>query len=941
MTPIFPCPRRRLTGPLAAAALLLCAALPAAALPEGITTAEIGLWYGGPSYNRSVTGRSFVIVPSQAGAGAISVNGALARVQFVGPTGGTGPGLGLVPGQPGAVLIELGVQATLTQLGKRNLTVSGEPGTDVLAPMWRDIASASALYRDQLTFSDASLPAGAPLTVSLSYYLSSDRCGGGPASCALVPPPTYDVNAAPLAHPLAVVELASSITLPSGVNRMSSVRTDSYAGLNVGVVPGLGGNTLTHSFTVANGATHDYALSLVGSVVYDGLDALLPGRVASVGGVQSWFDLDYLDTLHIGAIEATDALGQALPGFGITNSLGWTLATTPPVPEPATWGLMLMGMGTLAWTLRRRRRQLVLALVCAAGAAHAQTPSLQIQGRADSSMALGTGTPAEFNHVRQGRGHLSDGVLSLGSLTDPAVDMALWSRSGAQALASARLGHLGVLAGGEVVLGALGGGGQYAHAHAQASFTDWLTLSPTDPALMFTPGTLRFRVDYSGNGGVVDLSTTARVLARWCGRAGAADFSCGGWFSDTDETGVGRQSGPLPGAVEYEQRFVWGLPVAIGVTLTASFDLELLNNGSASGYFDLSHSAAWGGIQSVRTGAGELVAPQGYALSSASGTDYRSAITPVPEPAAMLLWLLGAVMLFARRRLPWALALFGTAVQAQQIGVSGRLDGSLNGESFNHIEYSQFSSTGPLSDGVQAQRNLQDPSVLIDDWAVAGGQSRAHAGFGWLGVKVGATVDVGTLAGSGWIHVSARAQFTDLLTITPADPALLGTWGRFSYTVVLSGNGGIDDASTNGYGSVIYGGLGLPSGGWISSAQGLGLGEPTGSPLPVVVTFESFTRFGLPTAIELRLDAELQVLVYQGRVDAFADLMHTASWGGIASVSTLDGRLLAPERYTLASASGTDYRGAISAVPELPPAWLLALGLCALRLRWRAGRSEP
>jgi len=220
--------------------------------------------------------------------------------------------------------------------------------------------------------------------------------------------------------------------------------------------------------------------------------------------------------------------------------------------------------------------------------------------------------------------------------------MALWSRSGAQALASARMGHLGVLAGGEVVLGALGSGGQFAHAHAQASFTDWLTLSPSDPARMFTPGTLHFQVNYAGNGGVVDLSTTARVLARWCGRAGNADFSCGGWFSDSDDTGVGRQSGPLPGAVAYEQRFVWGLPVAIGVTLAASVDLTGLNNGSANGHFDLLHSAAWGGILSVSDGTGVLVVPQGYALSSASGTDYRGAISAIPEPGAWLLLLLGA-----------------------------------------------------------------------------------------------------------------------------------------------------------------------------------------------------------------------------------------------------------------------------------------------------------
>ena len=332
-----------------------CVSLPAAALPEGITTADIALWYGGPSYSRSVTGRSFVIIPSQAGVGAIGANGAQAQVRYVGPTGGTDPGLGLVPGQPGAVHVELGIQATLTQLGKRSLTQSGEPGFDVLAPMWRDIASASALYRDQLTFSDASLPAGAPLSVSLNYYLSSDKCRGAGA-CALQPPAIYDPNAAPFARPLAVVEVASSVELPAGTDRMSSVRTDSFAGINVGVVQlGLGGNSLTHTFTVANGATHDYALSLIGSVVYDGLSYLAPGGGANVGGVQSWFDLDYLDTLHIGAIEATDALGNTLPGLAVTNSFGWTIATTPPVPEPGSLLLLALGLGVLGLRASHRR----------------------------------------------------------------------------------------------------------------------------------------------------------------------------------------------------------------------------------------------------------------------------------------------------------------------------------------------------------------------------------------------------------------------------------------------------------------------------------------------------------------------------------------------------------------------------------------------------------
>ena len=597
-----------------------CAALPAAALPEGVTTADIALWYGGPSYNRSVTGRSFVIVPSQAGAGAIGANGAMARVQFVGPTGGTGPGLGLVPGQPGAVHVELGIQATLTQLGKRSLTQSGEPGFDVLAPMWRDIASASALYRDQLTFNDASLPAGAPLTVSLSYYLSSDKCGGVPVACLVQPPPTFDPNAAPFASALAVVEVASSVTLPSGIDRMSSLRTDSFAGINVGVVQiGLGGNALTHSFTVANGATHDYALSLIGSVVYDGLAYLAPGQEAMVGGVQTYFDLDYFDTLHIGAIEASDALGQALPGFGITNSFGWTLATTPPVPEPTTWGLMLMGLGMLGWVLRSRRRQLLLVLACsAAGAAQAQ--QLEVEGYACA-----------------GECSLYDQQQLGGPALSARAQQAFASRA-ADSIAVAQFGALRLYS---------ASSGTIATSQATASFSDWLTVLPAHPALTGEFGAIEWRLSLSGAGdlqihaadgyGSIYIDAIVPGAAPGTGRATASWFNAIGGPVQFDGDAL-----PLDLAVR--QGFVFGEPFEIGFQLSAT-----TGAAGAIALADLMHTATWGGITAVSV-PGVTLGAGDYALHSASGTDYRGAIAAVPEPGTWLLWLLGAFALGAARR---------------------------------------------------------------------------------------------------------------------------------------------------------------------------------------------------------------------------------------------------------------------------------------------------
>lgn len=84
-------------------------------------------------------------------------------------------------------------------------------------------------------------------------------------------------------------------------------------------------------------------------------------------------------SLHFG--DAGSGIGNHtilyLFDFGLTgadsivlNQQGWSNAVlvtppggTPPVPEPATWAMMLMGFGAAGYAIRRRRRKVDLAQI--------------------------------------------------------------------------------------------------------------------------------------------------------------------------------------------------------------------------------------------------------------------------------------------------------------------------------------------------------------------------------------------------------------------------------------------------------------------------------------------------------------------------------------------------------------------------------------------------
>lgn len=63
-------------------------------------------------------------------------------------------------------------------------------------------------------------------------------------------------------------------------------------------------------------------------------------------------------TYIVGFLAQTNANGT---GYGATANSGAILVTDPPVPEPATWAMMLLGFGAIGFGARRSRRKAALA----------------------------------------------------------------------------------------------------------------------------------------------------------------------------------------------------------------------------------------------------------------------------------------------------------------------------------------------------------------------------------------------------------------------------------------------------------------------------------------------------------------------------------------------------------------------------------------------------
>lgn len=130
----------------------------------------------------------------------------------------------------------------------------------------------------------------------------------------------------------------------------TSGQLDTYLGISASPTNGIGayaaGLTLSGAsgfwvYQANLGTTTLLGTSGVGGPGQDNYLMLL-GQTVPVG------------TYIVGFLAQTNANGT---GYGATANSGAILVTDPPVPEPATWAMMLMGFGGIGMAMRRSRRR--------------------------------------------------------------------------------------------------------------------------------------------------------------------------------------------------------------------------------------------------------------------------------------------------------------------------------------------------------------------------------------------------------------------------------------------------------------------------------------------------------------------------------------------------------------------------------------------------------
>jgi hypothetical protein len=248
------------------------------------------------------------------------------------------------------------------------------------------------------------------------------------------------------------------------------------------------------------------------------------------------------------------------------------------------------------------------------------------------------------------------------------------------------------------------------------------------------------------------------------------------------------------------------------------------------------------------------------------------------------------------------------------------------------------------------------------------GSSTHHVDYPVLGYAdfdglVGGTVSLGYISGNVSAYAASNvsgastytyfySHFRDSITIVPANPALLGTAGTLTGSVLVEVVPGVTALGTAG----VVNDEAAAQVDWILAVQGVNAanayfqatdegGEysyfccvgPSGvSPAPTTVLVPvtiGFT-FGVPFDFGFELNASAMALastfggVAEASADATMSFLNSAAWQGITSVR--DGFDDPVESWIAESESGTDYTVPANPVPEPGGLWPLASGLVGL-----------
>jgi hypothetical protein len=190
----------------------------------------------------------------------------------------------------------------------------------------------------------------------------------------------------------------------------------------------------------------------------------------------------------------------------------------------------------------------------------------------------------------------------------------------------------------------------WANASAFAQFRDTITISAAGldgqrgsaVVSIYLPGTILG--DQTGGG-----SFRGDVVARF-------DLGRTRVYTLTEQSGGGP---PLPppyipddGHILLPLSFTYGAPLGISVSLEAVTEVNAYESyneiGSMRVEADFAHSLIWDGISGVSVG-NVLLDPDGFSITSTSGTDYSMSYVPEPEQYAIAIAISMAGLAFTRR----------------------------------------------------------------------------------------------------------------------------------------------------------------------------------------------------------------------------------------------------------------------------------------------------
>jgi hypothetical protein len=227
----------------------------------------------------------------------------------------------------------------------------------------------------------------------------------------------------------------------------------------------------------------------------------------------------------------------------------------------------------------------------------------------------------------------------------------------------------------------------------------------------------------------------------------------------------------------------------------------------------------------------------------------------------------------------------------------------------------------PLLHVGDSQQQTQNPtgSVATDIQSgvgALGGVAHARTGLGWIQLNAFSDAIAGIVVQDqqGYVDTTAFGQFTDELTITPANPALLNQPGTATFAVHVGG------LAANNNGGGVQAGVAIPFQNPSGPPVGYSLNNVGGSAfnetIDETLVFTRNVFFGQPFSIRINMFGRGRAAA-DGTADfavfAEVDLGNTLEWMGTLGV--VDEFAQEVTDYVVSSASGTDYRNPIEAPP--------------------------